>query len=58
MKRTAKCCRKNMIHFRRKYRYPNAAERRYYLDRISDWFLAAATACGTITIVIFLIFII
>lgn len=36
------------------YRYPNAADRRYYIDRLTDILLSAATACGAVTILAFL----
>ena len=35
--------------------YPNAADNRYYLDRLTDIILTAATACGAVTIVAFLV---
>lgn len=36
--------------------YPNAASRRYFLNRLLDGALAVATAVGTITALVFLIF--
>ena len=35
-------------------RYPNAADRRYYIDRLTDILLSAATACGAVPILAFL----
>ena len=34
-------------------RYPNAAGKRYYLDKAVDYALAAATSLGTVTILLF-----
>lgn len=36
--------------------YPNAASRRYFLHRLLDGALAVATAVGTITALVYLIF--
>lgn len=46
-----------IIPYSKAYRrpFPNAAEKRYYLDRAIDYALAAATSLGTVTILIFLI---
>ena len=46
---------KKIIRYRKPSRYPNAADRRYYLDRLTDIILTAATACGAVTIVAFLV---
>lgn len=35
-------------------RYPNAANRRDYLDRLADTMLTVATVCGIITILVVL----
>ena len=35
--------------------YPNAAERRYVLEKALDWALAAATSAGVVTALLFLI---
>lgn len=35
---------------RRRYAYPNAAEGSYFLDKLLDGALAAATSLGTVTI--------
>ena len=45
---------KKIIHYRPARKYPNAADSRYYLDRITDVILSAATVCGTVTILAFL----
>lgn len=47
--------RKKIIRYRKPSRYPNAADNRYYLDRLTDIILTTATACGAVTIVAFLI---
>ncbi len=39
---------------RRPNRYPNAADTRYYMDRLTDILLTAATACGAVTVLAFL----
>ena len=44
----------NVIRYRKPSRYPNAADRRYYIDRLTDILLSAATACGAVTILAFL----
>lgn len=41
---------KKIIRYPNASRYPNAADNRYYLDRIADIALTAATACGAVTI--------
>ena len=46
--------RKKIIRYRSASRYPNAADNRYYLERIADIALTAATACGAVTIFVFL----
>ena len=46
---------RKIIPYRKPSRYPNAADRRYYLDRLTDIVLTAATACGAVTIVAFLV---
>ena len=43
-----------VIRYRKPSRYPNAADRRYYIDRLTDALLSAATACGAVTILAFL----
>ena len=43
-----------VIRYRKPSRYPNAADRRYYIDRLTDILLSAATACGAVTILAFL----
>lgn len=35
--------------------YPNAADRRYFLDKLTDGILSAAICVGVITILLFLI---
>lgn len=45
---------KKVIRYRPAHKYPNAADSRYYLDRITDVLLSAATVCGTVTILAFL----
>lgn len=42
------------IPYQKPSRYPNAADRRYYIDRLTDILLSAATACGAVTILAFL----
>jgi hypothetical protein len=47
------------IHRTRKsisHPYPNAAERRYYLQKLLDGVLALATVVGGLTAMVFLIF--
>jgi hypothetical protein len=48
---------KKVIPFRNRkgYRYPNAAERRYYFDKAMNYALSAATGAGLLTAVLFLI---
>ena len=46
---------KKIIRYRKPSRYPNAADNRYYLDRLTDIILTTATACGAVTIVAFLV---
>ena len=46
---------KKIIRHRKPSRYPNAADSRYYLDKATDIILTAATACGAVTIVAFLV---
>lgn len=55
MKRTTYNRSRKIIRYRKPSRYPNAADNRYYLDRLTDIILTAATACGAVTIVAFLI---
>ena len=55
MKTTTYNRKKKIVHYRKPCRYPNAADNRYYLDRLTDIILTAATACGAVTIVAFLI---
>ena len=45
---------RKVIRYRKPSRYPNAADRRYYIDRLTDILLSAATACGAVTILAFL----
>ena len=47
----------NIISFRKRrgYRFPNAAERRYYVDKVMEWALTAATGAGLVTAVLFFI---
>lgn len=45
---------KKIIRYRPAHRYPNAADKRYYLDRFADGILSVATACGAVTIFAFL----
>ena len=54
MKNTTYNRNKKIIRYRKPSRYPNAADNRYYLDRLADIILTAATACGAVTIVAFL----
>lgn len=35
--------------------YPNAADRRYFLDRLADGILSAAICVGVVTVLFFLI---
>ena len=46
-----------VIPFRRRkgYRYPNAAETRYYVEKAVDYALTAATGAGLATALLFLI---
>lgn len=39
----------------RRHTFPNAAEKRYYMNKAVDYALAAATSLGTVTILMFLI---
>ena len=55
MKTTTYNRNKKIIRYRKPSRYPNAADRRYYFDRLTDIILSAATACGVVTIVSFLV---
>ena len=55
MKNTTYNRNKKIIRYRKPSRYPNAADSRYYLDRLTDIILTAATACGAVTIVAFLV---
>lgn len=55
MKNTTYKRSKKIIRYRKPSRYPNAADNRYYLDRLTDIILTAATACGAVTIVAFLV---
>ena len=45
---------RNIISYRPVRKFPNAADSRYYLDRLTDGLLTAATICGTVTILAFL----
>ena len=45
---------RKIIPSRTPSRHPNAADSRYYLDRLTDILLSAATACGAVTILAFL----
>ena len=54
MKNTTVHHRKKVVRYRTAHRYPNAADRNYYLDRLSDIILTAATACGAVTIIAYL----
>ena len=45
---------RKIIPYRKPSRYPNAADSRYYMDRLTDILLSAATACGAVTILAFL----
>lgn len=38
---------------RKGYRYPNAAESRYMMDRLADGLLTAATSVGIISALVF-----
>ena len=40
---------------RKGYRFPNAAERSYYLQKAVDYALATATGAGLVTAILFLI---
>lgn len=40
---------------RKGYRFPNAAERRYYFDKALEMALTAATGAGLVTAVLFFI---
>ena len=54
MKNTTARRQKKIIPYRPAHRYPNAADKRYYLDRLTDIILSAATVCGTVTSLAFL----
>ena len=54
MKKVTTHHRRKVIRYRTASRYPNAADRNSYLDRLSDIVLTAATACGAATIIAFL----
>lgn len=43
-----------VIPFRRKRRFPNAAGQQYFIHRLLDYALAAATSLGSVTILLFL----
>ena len=55
MKTTTYNRNRKIIRYRKPSRYPNAADGRYYLDKVTDILLTAATACGAVTIVAFLV---
>ena len=55
MKNTTYNRNRKIIPYRKPSRYPNGADSRYYLDRLTDILLTAATACGAVTIVAFLV---
>ena len=54
MKKVTTHRRKKIIRYRYASRYPNAADRQYYLDKAADIILTTATACGAVTIFAFL----
>ncbi len=54
MKKTSTNQQKKDTRYRPAHRFPNAADSRYYIDRITDVILSAATVCGTVTILAFL----
>lgn len=54
MKKSTAHRKKKIIRYRPARKYPNAADSRYYLDRLTDMILTAATVCGTVTILAFL----
>lgn len=47
---------RKIIRYRKSHRYPNAAERGYYMNKLSDGILTVATSFGIATIFIFLFF--
>ena len=53
--KTKKHTSKKIIPYSKAHRrpYPNAAGKRYYLDKFVDYALAAATSLGTVTILLF-----
>lgn len=59
MKAKAVHYRKRSNRYRRPYarRHPNAAGKQYFLERIVDGMLAAATCFGAVTALLFLILI-
>ena len=54
MKKTSARRHQKIIRYRPVHKYPNAADRGYYMERIADIILSAATVCGTVTILAFL----
>ena len=56
MKKTTTRKSKKVITYRqfRTYRYPNAAEPGYHLQKVLDWALAAAISLGTVTTLFFM----
>ena len=53
--KTKKRTNKKIIPYSRAHRrpFPNAAGKRYYVDKAIDYALAAATSLGTVTILLF-----
>ena len=53
--KTKKRSNKKIIPYSQSHRrrYPNAAGKRYYLDKALDYALAAVTSVGTVTILLF-----
>lgn len=56
MKTTRRHQKRKIVPHRRSYRYPNAAEHSYYLNKLTDGILTVATTCGAATILFFLFF--
>lgn len=55
MKKASQSFKKVIPHRQfRQYRYPNAAEPGYHLQKAVDWALAAAISLGTVTTLFFM----
>lgn len=51
--KTRKHSTRKIIPYSRSKSYPNAADKRYYLEKAVDYALTAATGIGTVTIFLF-----